>query len=163
MNDLISISELLKRFCINKDGHRIPERDCDNFEVTVSVKDIKTIIKEQPTAYSVDKVVEELELHSFELGTDTLPVHYVRLNDAIEIVKQGGVSDVCEWKYTKEIMDNAEFKVGCNTNALKRGVVPNNFSYHDFKYCPYCGKKIKIVGDWYGEINKQDTEWERNE
>ena len=147
MNDLISISELLKRFCINKDGHRIPERDCDNFEVTVSVKDIKTIIKEQPTAYSVDKVVEELELHSFELGTDTLPVHYVRLNDAIEIVKQGGVSDVCEWKYTKEIMDNAEFKVGCNTNALKRGVVPNNFSYHDFKYCPYCGKKIKIVGD----------------
>ena len=147
MSDLISRSELLKRFCINKDGHRIPERDCDNFEVTVSVKDIKTIIKEQPTAYSVDKVVEELELHSFELGTDTLPVHYVRLNDAIEIVKQGGVSDVCEWKYTKEIMDNAEFKVGCNTNALKRGVVPNNFSYHDFKYCPYCGKKIKIVGD----------------
>ena len=147
MNDLISISELLKRFCINKDGHRIPERDCDNFEVTVSVKDVKTIINEQPTAYDVDKVVEELELHSFELGTDTLPVHYVRLNDAIEIVKQGGVSDVCEWKYTKEIMDNAEFKVGCNTNALKRGVVPNNFSYHDFKYCPYCGKKIKIVGD----------------
>ena len=35
----------------------------------------------------LDKVIEELELHSFELGTDTLPVHYVRLNDAIEIVK----------------------------------------------------------------------------
>ena len=93
MSDLISRSELLKRFCINKDGHRIPERDCDNFEVTVSVKDIKTIIKEQPTAYNVDKVVEELELHSFELGTDTIPAHYVRLNDAIEIVKQGGVSN----------------------------------------------------------------------
>ena len=88
MSDLISRSELLKRFCINKDGHRIPERDCDNFEVTVSVKDIKTIIKEQPTAYNVDKVVEELELHSFEFGTDSLPVHYVRLNEAIEIVKQ---------------------------------------------------------------------------
>ena len=90
MSDLISRSELLKRFLVNKDGHRIPERDCDNFEVTVSIKDVKTIIKEQPTAYDVDKVVEELELHSFELGTDTLPVHYVRLNDAIEIVKQGG-------------------------------------------------------------------------
>ena len=38
----------------------------------------------------LDKIVEELELHSFELGTDTLHVHYVRLNDAIEIVKQGG-------------------------------------------------------------------------
>ena len=40
--------------------------------------------------YSVEKVVEELELHSFELGTDALPVHYVRLNEAIEIVKQEG-------------------------------------------------------------------------
>ena len=36
----------------------------------------------------IDKVIEELELHSFELGTDTLPAHYVRLNDAIEIVKK---------------------------------------------------------------------------
>ena len=36
----------------------------------------------------IDKVIEELELHSFELGTDTLPVHYVRLNEAIEIVKK---------------------------------------------------------------------------
>ena len=106
------------------------------------------IIDTEPTAYSVDNVVEELELHSFELGTDTIPVHYVRLNEAIEIVKQGGISDdICEWKYTKEIMDNAEFKVGCNQNALKKGTVPNNFSYHDFKYCPYCGRRIKIVGD----------------
>ena len=36
----------------------------------------------------IDKVIEELELHSFELGTYTLPVHYVRLNEAIEIVKK---------------------------------------------------------------------------
>ena len=36
----------------------------------------------------IDKVIEELELHSFGLGTDTLPVHYVRLNEAIEIVKK---------------------------------------------------------------------------
>ena len=41
----------------------------------------------------LDKIIEELELHSFELGTDTLPAHYVRLNDAIEIVKQGGISN----------------------------------------------------------------------
>ena len=36
----------------------------------------------------IDKVIEELELHSFELGTDTLPIHYLRLNEAIEIVKK---------------------------------------------------------------------------
>ena len=38
----------------------------------------------------IDKVIEELEVHSFEWGTDTIPVRYVRLNKAIEIVKQGG-------------------------------------------------------------------------
>ena len=36
----------------------------------------------------IDKVIEELELHSFELGTNILPVSYVRLNEAIEIVKK---------------------------------------------------------------------------
>lgn len=36
----------------------------------------------------VDNVIEELELHSFELGTDILPARYVRLNEAIEIVKK---------------------------------------------------------------------------
>ena len=85
----------------------------------------------------LDKIIEELELHSFELGTDTLPAHYVRLNDAIEIVKQGGVSnDVCEWKQTS----TARYKTSCGykleahfgTNAC---------------YCRQCGKKIKIVGD----------------
>ena len=54
------------------------------------------IIDTEPTAYSVDNVVEELELHSFELGTDTLPAHYVRLNEAIEIVKQGFRKDISE-------------------------------------------------------------------
>ena len=152
MSDLISRSELLKRFCVTKDWHRIPERDCDNLEVTVSIKDVKTIIKEQPTAYDIDKIVEKLEKIRVKETCnkekcDTKEICRICVvDDAIEIVKQGGVfDDVCEWKYTKEIMDNAEFKVGCNPNALKRGVVPNNFSYHDFKYCPYCGKKIKVV------------------
>ena len=110
------------------------------------------LLENQPTAYSVDKVVEELERIRAKKTCnkekcDTKEICRICVvDDAIEIVKQGGVSDdVCKWKYTKEIMDNAEFKVGCNPNALKRGVVPNNFSYHDFKYCPYCGKKIKVV------------------
>ena len=152
MSDLISRIELLKRFCVTKDGHRIPERDCDNFEVTVSIKDVKKIIKEQPAAYSVENVVEKLEEIRAKKTCnkekcDTKEICRICVvDDAIKIVKQGGVSDdVCEWKYTKEIMDNAEFKVGCNQNALKRGIVPNNFSYHDFKYCPYCGKRIKVV------------------
>ena len=65
----------------------------NHIPIDMRAKEILTTIIEQPTAYDVDKVVEELELHSFELGTDSLPVHYVRLNEAIEIVKQGGVSE----------------------------------------------------------------------
>ena len=63
----------------------------NHIPIDMRAKEILTTIMEQPTAYDVDKVIEELELHSFELGTDSLPVHYVRLNEAIEIVKQSGV------------------------------------------------------------------------
>ena len=62
----------------------------NHIPVDMRAKEILTTIIEQPTAYDVDKVIEKLELHSFELGTDTLPVHYVRLNEAIEIVKADG-------------------------------------------------------------------------
>ena len=58
-----------------------------------TIEMLEKALENSKTIYDVDKVIKELELHSFELGTDTLPVHYVRLNDAIEIVKQGGVSD----------------------------------------------------------------------
>lgn len=124
------------------------------------VEALHEYIANMPTAYDIDKVVEELEeiINPKEMyfcrvskgrcihNEDDIECIDCVAQRAIKIVKQGGVADdVCEWKYTKEIMDNAEFKVGCNQNALKRGIVPNNFSYHDFKYCPYCGKKIKVV------------------
>ena len=138
MSDLISRSELLKRFLVNKDGHRIPERDCDNLEVTVSIKDVKTIIKEQPTAYDIDKVVEELEKLKYKGSVTKTEMLITKacVNKAIEIVKQGGVSDdVCEWK--RDDMCDTVYKVcgGCFTSEYQK----------DFKYCPYCGKKIKVV------------------
>ena len=125
---------------------------CDSWDCEMqTVEDVK---KEAVNEY-VKSVVEKLETIKDGYDHSCLDNAYQRgvkagakwlKKNAIEIVKQGCVSDdVCEWKYTKEIMDNAEFKVGCNQNALKRGIVPNNFSYHDFKYCPYCGKKIKVV------------------
>ena len=58
-----------------------------------TIEMLEKALENSKTAYDVDKVVEELELHSFELGTDTLPVHYVRLNEAIEIVKAGGKNE----------------------------------------------------------------------
>ena len=134
MSDLISRSELIKHF------EAIQQQ-----ENVVGLEFIAMIdeIKEQPTAYDVDKVVEELELHSFELGTDSLPVHYVRLNEAIEIVKQGGVSDyVCEWRLCDE--EANVYDTSCrNPHILIEGTPQEN----NYEFCPYCGKKIKTVGD----------------
>ena len=54
---------------------------------------------------------------------------------AIEIVKQGGVSDdVCEWRLLKGY--NFLHKTSCDdVFDMENG----------FKFCPYCGKKIKVV------------------
>lgn len=93
MSDLISRKELLKRFCLNKDGNRIPERDCDNFEVTMSIKDIKAIIKEQPTAYDVDKVVNKLKTDSSVklYGSGNSNNYLIAVKRAIEIVESGRI------------------------------------------------------------------------
>ena len=91
MNDLISRNE------VNDVIDELEVYTCgrpNTMKVEISVLQLQRFInklKNIPTAYPVDKVIEELELHSFELGTDTIPVHYVRLNDAIEIVKQSGI------------------------------------------------------------------------
>ena len=88
----------------------------------------------------LDKIIEELELHSFELGTDTLPVHYVRLNEAIKIVKQGGVSDdddSCEWRLCDE--EANVYDTSCrNPHILIEGTPQEN----NYEFCPYCGKRI---------------------
>ena len=98
MSDLISRSEVLEllykifdEYYMSTDKN--PSIISKSFGTESFGIDVFKKIKKMPTAYNIDKVVEELELHSFELGTDTLPAHYVRLNEAIEIVKQGGVSE----------------------------------------------------------------------
>ena len=98
MNDLISRSDLimhLSDYALNaspNDNESTSEQRISRM-IYNAIQNCISYVENQPTAYDIDKVVERLELHSFELGTDTLPAHYVRLNDAIEIVKQGGVSE----------------------------------------------------------------------
>ena len=66
---------------------------------------------------------------------------------AIEIVKQGGVADdVCGWKYPIDIFDNVEFEVWCNQKHLKRGIIPNNFSFTDFFVLSLLWKENKGCG-----------------
>ena len=93
MSDLISRSELLeeiKSLSIVLNGKQIFSDDAKDT--------ILRIINEQPTAYSVDKAVEELE----KLADENYKAYCIAFNsddraeydaytNAIEIVKQGGV------------------------------------------------------------------------
>ena len=106
-------------------------------------------IEKMPTAYSVEKVVEELEQKKEEVqrmrntcvalsDLEVCDIENVTYKRAIEIVKHGGVSDdVCEWKSTQI---NNEWKPSCEPNSTY-----NVFGVAWFKRCPYCGKKIKVV------------------
>ena len=112
------------------------------------------LLDNEPTAYDIDKVVEELEERVDFLkdctkygnknakqqaeSYNTMMMYEVAdlVDDLIEIVNQGGVSDdVCEWKvksnyYVTECSHDTDVMYG---------------SKQDFKFCPYCGKKIKVV------------------
>ena len=71
--------------------HESLEGDCDLREDYEFIG-IDEFIKNQPTAYDVDKVVEELEEYSNADEAErhgTIPV--IELDDAIEIVKRGGI------------------------------------------------------------------------
>lgn len=50
------------------------------------------VVSGQPTAYDIDKVVEQLEKAKAEFSGGTLQEHYYwkGIEDAIEIVKEGG-------------------------------------------------------------------------
>lgn len=52
----------------------------------------RAFIEEQPTAFDVDKVVEALEKESYYTDIET-DREVVNLNEAIEIVKAGGIDD----------------------------------------------------------------------
>ena len=44
---LIERNTLLKEFQCTKDGKRIPDFDCDGFQVTIPIKEVKEIILKQ--------------------------------------------------------------------------------------------------------------------
>ena len=103
-------------------------------------------IDEQPTAYDADKVAEELKRIRAKKTCnkekcDTKEICRICVvDDAIEIVKQCGVSDdLCEWK---AIGANDNWSTSCDKNSTH-----NVFGVAWFKRCPYCGRKLKIVGD----------------
>ena len=124
MSDLISRSDVVQIL-----------KEC-NLDETLFEKDVFDKINNLPMAYSVDKVVEELEKieqHCLDMSDWQ---GQSAICDAIEIVKHGDVSDdVCEWKRDDMLYTVYKICGGCFTSVYQK----------DFKYCPYCGKKIKVV------------------
>lgn len=93
---LIDANELLRTFIVNSDGRRIPEKDCDNFDITISLKEIKRIIRECPTVYDFNKVVERLQKEMKKAKEDVengrgllIKEPYTPYIKAIQIVKEG--------------------------------------------------------------------------
>ena len=109
-NDLISRKALINALFVHN-GKMWPDTDIDNFPTTINVKDVKEAIRNAPTAYDVDKVVELLESiledvnMQLELSKDFQPKESesVKSNivffaekkrmceELIKIVKSGGI------------------------------------------------------------------------
>ena len=160
MSDLISRSELLESFRKSYCGHL----GMENSDGMITFRSICRIINEQPTAYSVDKVVEELEERTDFLkdctkygnknakqqaeSYSTMMMYEVAdlVDDLLEIVKQGCVSDdVCEWEKGSSgyVGYPAYYSKCCTTNS--NGLEMQTHIIADWRFCPYCGKKIKVV------------------
>lgn len=132
----------------------------NHIPVDMRVKEILTTIMEQPTAYSVDKVVGELESEK-SIHTENYNISIYKdypeikqrykqvcgvIDKAIEIVKHGCVANnVCEWEKGSSgyIGYPAYYSKCCTTNS--KGLEMQTHIISDWKYCPYCGKKIKVV------------------
>ena len=115
------------------------------------------VINSQPTAYDIGKVVEELKelkmryfLTIANTGDKKSDFAYDNvgnaLDKAIEIVKQGVISDdVCEWKFeeTNGIAWHCDDKCTTYNQVYIKDL---KITLEDFECkCPYCGKKIKVV------------------
>ena len=167
MSDLISRSELLKRL---EEWNTSDKTDKALYNFALNR------IIEQPTAYDIDKVVEELEEKARTVNVIGYGTIYEAINKdvAIEIVRQGGVETETEtirdkavkWNNNSskrvpyEFIDYVEGKREiCVSDNVCEWKVKSNYYVtecshdtdvmyglkQDFKFCPYCGKKIKVV------------------
>lgn len=139
MSELISRKKLIESIKKFDFGSFFNDTEKEYIESTMIA-----LVNLQPTDYDIDKVVEKLnELEVKEntrykngdFGDFDGVDYYIKKSDAIEIVKHGGVSDdVCECILLNGHQFLHETSCG-DVFDMQNG----------FKYCPYCGKKIKVV------------------
>lgn len=118
-----------------------PQEREENAGQIITLEDFDSI----PTAYDVDSVVMELQalktmyfLTIANTGDKTLDMVYEKvgsvIDKAIETAKKRIVSDdVCEWHCDVYGRWHTECHILADNDPL------------EYTYCPYCGKKIKVV------------------
>lgn len=93
-SDLISRKALLEEL---KDFKMLITGSANAMALTVmdeTKKSIMRIIDEAPTAYDVDRVIKQLKKAGSRIsfyGTDNFTDERISLNEAIEIVRKGGI------------------------------------------------------------------------
>ena len=125
-----------------------PQEREENAGQIITLEDFDSI----PTAYDADSVVMELQalktmyfLTIANTGDKTLDMVYEKvgsvIDKAIETAKKRIVSDdVCERRLCDE--EANVYDTSCrNPHILIEGTPQEN----NYKYCPYCGKKIKVI------------------
>ena len=127
MNDLIRREDVIK--LVNQFIFGLCKEQNDEVRRTFN-----KYIEKMPTAYSIDKVIKKIE--KANQGCCRYCGCDLYSDDVIGIIKQGGISDeVCDWEN-----DGDNLITSCG----------DYFNLYDnctgkFKYCPVCGKKIKVV------------------
>ena len=110
-------------------------------------ENIKERLKEKKDLVPVNRLLDDIiNDKPLELG------QLMAYAEAIEIVNQVAeeyknpeqVNDCCEWTYGDDVADAVTdiYDTKCGNMHMFIGGSPSDNKY---KYCPYCGKKIKVV------------------
>ena len=138
---LIDADKLIEKLRDFKEWENDDGRPIHTMSETQRIDRCINFVQMEPTAYDVDKVVEELETNKQNaLEVEESIKEYNVWNEAIEIVKQCGVSDdVCEWKLDGDM--------AINPHTFIKYKIKQYDSLYALDTCQYCRKKIKVVGD----------------
>ena len=91
----------------------------------------------------VSRLEEEIDIIKDEVYRDYEEriIEECAIENVIDIVNELAEeynNDFCEWKFTKSVVNGGYFySSGCNHKRFS--------DLHNFEFCPYCGKKIKVV------------------
>lgn len=88
----------------------------------------------------IERVIEGLESIK-QLGASGSPAH-IKIDEAIQTIRelQSESDEVCEWKLFDE--EANAYNTTCGGAFWLNSDGPKD---NGFKYCPYCGRKIKVV------------------